>query len=442
MTNEHQADNEQAIQTDVAWVDVIHKMDEAYADLVRSQVELESKNVELEEAQRYFDSVQSSMNDVLIVCDNHGKIDGVNRALTEFTEQDSQELLGMPVEELISCPGIPLLPLLKQVDSKHIERDVEIILKGSFGDVPLSVNCSPRINHRGRKVGVVLVGRPVGELQRAYKELNEAHAELQLAQQRLVQSEKMASLGRLVAGVAHELNNPISFVFGNMHVLQRYTDKLRTYFDAVSDGATREDLREMRSTMRLDKALKDLDSLVEGTMEGAVRVKEIVDDLRQFSSTQASPKAPFDIIHVIRTAAHWIVKESKFAVDITYQLPPVLEAWGHAGQIHQVVVNLVQNAFDAMADSEIRSLILSAEPCHQGVLVTLKDSGPGISDADAPNLFEPFFTTKPVGKGTGLGLSISYGIVAEHHGELSITNHQQGGALARLWLPGPGENDA
>ena len=136
------------------------------------------------------------------------------------------------------------------------------------------------------------------------------------------------------------------------------------------------------------------------------------------------------------------MKESKFSVDITYQLPPKLDAWGHAGQIHQVVVNLVQNAFDAMADSEIRSLILSAEPCHQGVLVTLKDSGPGISETDAPNLFEPFFTTKPVGKGTGLGLSISYGIIAEHHGELSIINHEQGGALARLWLPGPGEDDA
>ena len=100
MTNEHEVDNEQAIQADVAWVDVIHKMDEAYADLVRSQVELESKNVELEEAQRYFDSVQSSMNDVLIVCDNHGKIDGVNRALSEFTDEDSPSLLGTPVEEL------------------------------------------------------------------------------------------------------------------------------------------------------------------------------------------------------------------------------------------------------------------------------------------------------------------------------------------------------
>ena len=436
MTRQQNTGDDAAIQADVAWVDVIHKMDEAYADLVRSQVEIENKNVELEEAQRYFDSVQSSMNDVLIVCDNDGIIEGVNRALTEFTDEAESHLLGCSVEEFLRCPGTALLPLLKRVDNRHIERDVEVILQGSFGDVPLSVNCSPRINHRGRKVGVVMVGRPVGELQRAYKELNEAHAELKVAQQRLVQSEKMASLGRLVAGVAHELNNPISFVYGNMHVLQRYTNKLRSYFDAVSDGASREALRDMRSQMRLDKAIKDLDSLVEGTMEGAVRVKEIVDDLRQFSSNQASAKASFDITHVVKTALHWIVKESKFDVQVEDTMPQKLLAWGHSGQIHQVIVNLIQNAFDAMATSDKKTIHLHAETCHNGVLLTLRDSGTGISDTDAPNLFEPFFTTKPVGKGTGLGLSISYGIIAEHHGELSISNHSEGGAIARLWLPG------
>lgn len=100
----------------------------------------------------------------------------------------------------------------------------------------------------------------------------------------------MASLGRLVAGVAHELNNPISFVYGNMHALQRYTARLSLYFDAINEGQSRESLKAMREALRLDKLIRDLNSLVDGTMEGADRVKEIVNDLRQFSSTQESEK--------------------------------------------------------------------------------------------------------------------------------------------------------
>ena len=285
-----------------------------------------------------------------------------------------------------------------------------------------------------RLIGMVMVGRPLGELQKAYKELNAAHAELKLAQERLVQSEKMASLGRLVAGVAHELNNPISFVYGNMHALQRYTGRLCAYFDAINEGNSREQLKAMREKLRLDKAIRDLNSLVEGTMEGADRVKEIVNDLRQFSSTQESEKAVFDLSHVIKTAMHWIIKESKAPIDVVETIPADLTAFGHSGQIHQVVVNLIQNAVDAMDASDPKRLRLSAQVVDGKVIFEVRDSGPGIPDDFLSRLFDPFFTTKPVGQGTGLGLSISYGIVSEHGGELEIQNHPDGGALASLTL--------
>ena len=170
-------------------------------------------------------------------------------------------------------------------------------------------------------------------------------------------------------------------------------------------------------------------------MEGADRVKEIVNDLRQFSSTQVSEKALFDLRHVVHTALHWIMKETKFTVDIQDALPDPLNAYGHAGQIHQVVVNLIENAIDAMADSSVRQLYLSADVSEEGVALVVSDTGPGISDHDAAQIFEPFYTTKPVGMGTGLGLSISYGIVSQHDGELSVDNRPEGGAVARLYLP-------
>lgn len=425
----------QSIQGEDAWVSVIQKMDEAYAELVQSQVEVEQKNVELEEAKSFSDSIQSAMNDVLIVCDNDGVIEGVNRALTELVGESQQALIGRSLLTFIEQDYREKFQSFRARLQAQPIRDFEIEIQGKDGKVPLSVNCTARLNHRGKIVGMVLVGRALGELQRAYKELNTAHAELQIAQQRLIQSEKMASLGRLVAGVAHELNNPISFVYGNMHVLRRYTDKLSAYFDAVAQGESRDNLRDMREQLRLDKAIKDLNSLVDGTMEGADRVKEIVNDLRQFSSTQVSEKVLFDLRHVVHTALHWIMKETKFTVDIQDALPDPLNAYGHAGQIHQVVVNLIENAIDAMADSRVRQLCLSADVSEEGVTLVVSDTGPGISDHDAAQIFEPFYTTKPVGMGTGLGLSISYGIVSQHDGELSVDNWPEGGAVARLYLP-------
>jgi two-component system, NtrC family, sensor histidine kinase HupT/HoxJ len=421
-----------------AWLSVIQKMDEAYADLVDYQVQVEEQNSQLEEARTFFDGVMSAMSDVLIACDHEGRIQQVNRALEELIGRSAEELVGQPMTNLCEhrCQQI-LRACFNRVRHEPV-RDQEIILQGLNGPIPLALNCSPRFNQRGRLMGVVIAGRPLGELQKAFKELNQAHAELKLAQDRLLQSEKMASLGRLVAGVAHELNNPISFVYGNMHALQRYTTRLVQYFEAVQAGASRQALQALRAELRLDKAIADLDSLVAGTLEGANRVREIVNDLRQFSSTQRSEKLPYDLVHVAQSALHWILKEQP-QIHVQRQLPQQLAGLGHAGQIHQVVVNLVQNAVDAIRERHNPCLTIRAGQQGEGPSAVLwlevEDNGPGVSCADLPHLFDPFFTTKPPGQGTGLGLSISYGIVAEHGGSLTISNSESGGAIVRMALP-------
>lgn len=421
---------------DEAWVSVIRKMDEAYADLVRYQVQVEEQNEALEEAHNFFDSVQSAMSDVLIACDHEGRIQQVNRAFEELTGRTMESLLDQPMESLCSGESRErLVDCLHRVRTEPV-RDEEISIDGVNGPEPLALNCSPRFNQRGRLAGIVVAGRPLGDLHRAFKELNQTHAELKLAQERLIQAEKMASLGRLVAGVAHELNNPISFVYGNMHALRRYTQRLVEYFDLVQSGASREELRGLREKLRLDKAISDLDSLVEGTMEGADRVREIVNDLRQFSSTQSSEKAPFDLVHVVRSALHWITKESKVSIDVSLNLPNKLDVVGHSGQIHQVVVNLIQNAADAVAEQPSPALTIEAGVEQGMAWLSVADNGQGVPSENLPRLFDPFFTTKPAGQGTGLGLSISYGIVNEHGGTLKIANRPEGGAMAQLTLPG------
>ena len=129
----------------------------------------------------------------------------------------------------------------------------------------------------------MLTGRPIGELRRAYEALHKAHGELQRAQRQLIEQEKMASLGRLVAGVAHELNNPISFVYGNIHALDRYRQRLVEYIGAVHDNATGEELTVLRKKLKIEALLADIGPLIDGTLEGAVRVSDIVKNLRRLS---------------------------------------------------------------------------------------------------------------------------------------------------------------
>ena len=301
--------------------------------------------------------------------------------------------------------------------------------------MPLSVNSSPRVDSRGRPCGAVLVGRPVGELRTAYRDLNAAHQRLQETQSQLIQSEKMASLGRLVAGVAHELNNPISFVYGNVYTLPRYRERLQEYLTAVHGGAGPEAVAELRARLRIDRLLEDLGPLIDGTQEGAERVSDIVNQLRQFSAGGQSAPAPFALDEVVETAVRWVSRGEETAVAVTRDLESGLRVMGHHGQMQQVFMNLVQNALDAVeATPEPRVEVVAAARDGEAV-VEVRDNGPGIAAEHRHRLFEPFFTTKAVGRGTGLGLSVSYGIVEKHGGRLEGRNLPDGGACLRVTLP-------
>lgn len=422
-----------------AWIEVVQKMDAVYADLVHHQVELEHKNAALEEAQQFIGSVLAAMTDVLIVCDRDGRIEQVNAALEQLTGRSEAELIGEPLQTLFAKESAPLVE--RFADKARGGRvaviaDHELSLIDESGSTtPLAMNCSFRNDHKGRPVGIVLIGRPVGELRRAYESLNRAHQELREAQQRLVLSEKMAALGRLVAGVAHELNNPISFVFGNMHALKRYGERLTKYLQAIDRGESAEDLQTLRAKLKIDRVLSDIAPLVDGTLEGAERVSEIVQDLRRFSSTQSEAPEAFDLVRVVRTAVSWVVKACRIKPLTTFDLPESLEAVGRKGPVHQIMVNLVQNAIDVMSHLDPPRLEISGRVEGGVAIVEVRDYGPGIAPDAMERIFEPFFTTKKIGEGTGLGLYVSYGLAEELGGKLEARNHPEGGAVFTLRLP-------
>ncbi len=431
----------QEVATEAAWIEVIHKMDSVYADLVHSQVELEQKNSALEEAQQFISSVLSAMTDVLIVCNTQSIILQVNTALMTLTGKSEDEFLQHFLSEIFGTDNQAMIDSFSEKLGHELLIDCEVsVLCADGSSTPLAMNCSTRYDANGTVIGMVLIGRPMGELRRAYKELHDAHIQLQRTQQQLLHSEKMASLGRLIAGVAHEINNPISFVFGNMHALKRYGSRINQYLDAVEMHIKSPELKHLRSELKIKRIREDMEPLIDGSMEGVERVTNIVHDLRNFSGGQKEEYTHFDLNEVIKKAVQWVLRTNKVNPEVQYELPCNLEIESCKGQIHQVLVNLIQNALDAMEINmnlinALPLLMLKCQVVDDIVHIHVLDHGSGISEQQAKNIFDPFFTSKPVGQGTGLGLYISYGIAQDMGGDLTFKNNPAGGTIFTLSLP-------
>ncbi|NMG47849.1 PAS domain-containing protein [Azoarcus communis] len=419
------------------WMDVIHKMDEVYSDLLQYEVALEEKNAKLEESQQFILSVLTSMSDILVVCGRNGMIEEVNRSLEDFTGHDLASLRGTLVFDLFAdeASRAQARQLFARFGDQGV-HDCELPLLAKDGRaVPVSINCTPRFNAVGKSMGMVVTGRPVGELRRAYQALRQAHDDLKRTQQQLLHAEKMASLGRLVAGVAHELNNPISFILGNVHALKRYAERLGRYLNAIHAGVPQTRIEALRAELRIDRLLGDLPPLIEGTIEGAERTRDIVDGLKRFSAIDRDEQQRFNLTEVIERAVRWVSKGTRDNFRIRLELPPQIPIVGSPGQMQQVMMNLVQNAWDAVAQCAAPTLDIVANIRNDHAQVRFHDNGPGVDDKHLAHVFDPFFTTKAVGQGTGLGLAISYGIIERHHGRITVSNHPDGGAVFVIDLP-------
>ncbi|HEY0846171.1 MAG TPA: ATP-binding protein [Noviherbaspirillum sp.] len=425
---------------EATWVDVIHKMDEVYSQLVRDEIALEEKNAQLERSQQFIFSLLSAMSDVLVACNHLGEIEETNAALRELVGLGEAQLQGSPIYGLLGDETSigRVRAIIENAAWRSSSEVAELSLKHpKHGAVPVDFSCTPRLDAVGKRVGYVFVGRPLGELKRAYHELRETHEALKRTQQQLLHAEKMASLGRLVAGVAHELNNPISFVLGNVHALKRYSERLTAYIEAVHAGESPAQLGALRQSLRIDRILDDLPSLIDGTIEGAQRTTEIVNGLKRFSAVDREEKSTLDLNDVVERAIHWVSKGTAPHFSVHWQPGERLLVTGSAGKLLQVLMNLIQNAYDAASAGKVEQpqLWITAE-CGDGkISLLLRDNGPGIPPQYMSQIFDPFFTTKPVGKGTGLGLSISYGIVEKHGGRLYARNAPEGGAEFVVELP-------
>jgi PAS domain S-box-containing protein len=369
-----------------------------------------TKNIEVERqlhnANSFLNNIIRSSADGIVVVDNEGKVLIFNEGAERILGYSTEEVVGKKIAlSKIYSPEVAR-EIMRLMRSKEYGPPgkltaLRVTLTRKDGEeVPVSFS-SAIIRKEDREIASVGIFSDLRERLRIRRELEEAKIQL-------MQTEKIASVGRLAAGVAHEINNPLSGIL-------LYADML------------------IKDLAQNPQWSSDLQEIIDQTL----RCKEIVTRLLEFSRQSAGQRVPFEINHIINRSAELLARQSLFHdVEFTIDLQPdIPQMTGDPGQLQQVFTNLIINAGSAMKGKGKIIITSRFDPECEEVSLQFADTGPGILPDVMNKMFEPFFTTKPPGEGTGLGLSVAYGIIQQHGGNIEVRNSQLGGALFTITLP-------
>ena len=263
-------------------------------------------------------------------------------------------------------------------------------------------------------------------------------------QAQLMQNDKLATIGQLAAGVAHEINNPMGFVGSNMATLAKYIEKYNRYIDQIeaelrssTSGLLPEHIEALRQSLKLDYVMRDISVLVDESNEGIERIKRIVQDLRTFSRADSSAVSSADLNNCMDSTINIVINEIKYSAELRREYGDLPKVHCNAQQINQIFMNLLINATHAIQakGEEVGEIVIRTWCDQDNVFVAVSDSGCGISLENRSRVFDAFYTTKEIGKGTGLGLSISSGIVRKHGGEITLASEVGVGSTFTIRLP-------
>ena len=385
----------------------------------------------VERAKREWEATMDCIPDMVILANDHEQIHRFNRALAQFANKPFLEIIGKCWLDFLLDNGME--------ESGFFGNDVEFRHQpsGRFFTVRVYAASSDKLTVEGSVVTV----HDVTEHKMLHSELEGAYNELKLTQAKILQQEKMASIGQLAAGVAHEINNPIGFVNSNLGTLRKYTVKLGEFIEvqakmivALGTAASQEEHSEARKKFKVDYVLQDITDLVEESLEGVERVRTIVANLKTFSRVDQAERKASDLNECLESTINIVWNELKYKVDLKREYGELPLVVCYPQQLNQVFMNLLMNAAQAIAEHGV----ITVRTWHDDgvVRVAITDTGNGIPAENLPRLFEPFFTTKEVGKGTGLGLSIAYDIVTkQHHGEISVQSEVGCGTTFMVTIP-------
>lgn len=277
------------------------------------------------------------------------------------------------------------------------------------------------------------------DLEKRNAELARQKTEMERLQAQILQAEKMASLGQLAAGVAHEMNNPAGFIYSNIDVLKHYIERLKRCLSDYDELALPPEasarISAIKKEIDYDNIVADLDSILSDCYIGAERIRDVVQNLRLFSRLDEAEFKRIDVNEGIESTVRLLsgyYKAGKITLTHDYGDLPQINCY--AAQLNQVWMNLLANAAQAIGAAEGEVHIKTC--CEERtVIVSISDTGPGMASEQLKNIFDPFFTTKPVGEGTGLGLSISHGIIERHNGKIKVASAPGEGTTFTIFLP-------
>jgi signal transduction histidine kinase len=406
----------------------------------------------LDEARTRFATLANDSSEYVLIFDPGGKADYANVAARRLAHRLVAEIAPECAEPelerwraVLSAAGA-----LRKVQLGGVWRGELALPTNDARDLIVSATMQAHATDDGGTVYYSAVMNDISADKKREEELHNRHVELELAysrlkdtQDQLLQSEKMASIGQLAAGVAHEINNPIGYVHSNLGSLNDYTRDLFSLiegYEAALRGAGElppgiaQRLTELRQRYDLDFVARDLPQLLAESREGIDRVKKIVQDLKDFSHVGTSEEWVMADLHKgLDSTLNIVWSEVKYKAEVHkhYGELPLVECLPM--QLNQVFMNLLVNAAQAMPKRG--NITIRSGVDGECVWLSIADDGEGIPEALMQRIFDPFFTTKPVGKGTGLGLSLSYGIVKKHQGRIEVKSRAGEGAEFRITLP-------
>lgn len=423
----------------------------------------------------------------------------VNQEMSRITGYTEDELVGTDVQALWGCPekpakteGRPGLQIEKigpaRVETQWLTKDgrtIDVLLcTGNLDGLPtpgwttLMVIDITKQKEAERETAKIIscLGNVISErtqwlnennnklqwevdkrreiekqLRRSKSELQLTIKQLQKTQAQIIQSEKMASIGQLAAGVAHEINNPMAFVSSNLNAMAQYQaqlaellqksmkiitglgncDSFKQLPDALATAV--DEVQDLADEIDLEFLYEDFPQLIEESQEGAVRIREIVSDLKGFAHPGEQERVAADINHGLDSTINIVWNEIKYKAELIRdygEIPPVI---CYPQQINQVFMNLLVNAAQAMKkDGEI---VVKTRHVEGHVVIQISDNGCGIPEDIQPRIFDPFFTTKEIGKGTGLGLNMAYNIIKKHNGRIEVASTVGNGTTFSIFLP-------
>lgn len=339
-----------------------------------------------------------------------------------------------PIEELITIGNYGLVSYT--LKAKAFRRGDHILIYAE-ADVPDLFEENKKMSSLNQEVNNLQ-----RQLIKEKRNLQNTLTELKETQQMLIHSEKMNAMGKLVAGVAHELNNPISFVYSNLFSLEKYIAEVYESYKQVESLIGKNGNEELVGEVSKIRKRNDVEFLMDDIVDmakeskvGIERIKTIVEDLRRFSRLDESEIKQIDLIENIRSTISIAKAEiSQKNINFQFNCPEKMMVECYPGQLNQAILNVLINAIQSVGEGG--KVSLSVEEASGNVCIAVKDNGPGIPEEIKKRIFEPFFTTKPVGSGTGLGLSITYKIITDlHKGSIKVESELNKETIFTILIP-------